>query len=264
MKLVLFIALCVCHTRFYTFATPARHPLTFHGRILDGNLAEKGQFPWHAFLMCYRKESCGSCGGSLINPKFILTAAHCTEDRDRFDIWLGSNQKYEPELKLQSTVKFEHPLWNTITLQNDVSLIKLPKDVQSTPNIRPISLPNQDIGLLEKTIVTASGFGTTGYGKSSALILNHINLKVISNKKCLEYYSRTYIHPTTLCAFAMNPTQTLCHGDSGGPLVTKIGDNDILVGVISFTFSKCSLAGPTGYSRVTSYLDWINHIIDTK
>lgn len=243
----------------------ARHPLRIHERVVDGSPASKNQFPWQAFLMCCggvgQNQLCSSCGGSLITPRWILTAAHCTQDNDHFDIGLGSINKFEPQVKLQSTEKYEHYVYDNFLLKHDVAMIKLPMDVKRSDSIRPIQLANKDIGTLNKAIVTASGFGRLVYQGASAQTLNYINLEVISNTQCQEYHPRI-VFPSTICAFAMGHTQTLCHGDSGGPLVTKVGNDHVQVGVISFTYSRCSGNGPTGYARVSSHLDWINFIME--
>lgn len=233
---------------------------TREGRVVRGDAARNGQFPHQASLICCQDDDnymCSSCGGSLISNRFILTAGHCTEDILNFDIGLGSSNRFQPELRMYSREKIVHPRYDTRTLENDISLVKLPYDVKPSINIKPAILARREIGTLEGKDVAASGFGGTVYGGSASSKLNFMDLKVISNAECKDAF-KSFIYSTTLCAKGLKKTQTLCHGDSGGPLVIQNGKMFTQVGVISFTYEKCTPGMPTGYARVSSFVDWIS------
>lgn len=81
-------------------------------------------------------------------------------------------------------------------------------------------------------------------------------MHIISYSDCVKYYSSLIIKETTICAQG-NDRESVCNGDSGGPLVLK-SDNRTLIGVTSFgQASGCDMGVPQGFSRITSYLQWI-------
>ena len=97
--------------------------------IIGGSEAEEGQFPWAASLII---DGAWFCGGSLISPAHILTAAHCLDGAWYVDIILGTSKLGSGSNTVQIT-SFDyviHPDWNPITLSNDIAIIHLPSDVE--------------------------------------------------------------------------------------------------------------------------------------
>lgn len=81
-------------------------------------------------------------------------------------------------------------------------------------------------------------------------------MHIIPNSECVRSYNSQIIRDTTICAKG-NEKESVCNGDSGGPLVLK-SDNRTLIGVTSFgRASGCDDGIPQGFSRITSYLQWI-------
>lgn len=232
-----------------------------NGRVVGGLLAEKNQFPWQAALTCcqdgFLLQSCSGCGGSLISKNFILTAGHCTEKQTHFDIELGSIHRFQAEEYLKSIEKIEHPEYDSVKLENDVALIKLPRDVKLSEAIQIVPLVSANIGDLVKKNVLASGFGLKTFrARTPSLKLNFIGLNIIDNASSSKAFVTT-ISKMQMCAVAQSSYQTLCSGDSGGPLVMHDGNSYVQVGVISFTYENCVPGEPTGYARVSSYKNWI-------
>lgn len=148
------------------FSTPISttiqgHSLKKHGRIVGGSPANPTQFPWQASVISCNNYECGNCGGSLISPKVILTAAHCVDGKTKFDIGLGSSDWIKPIIKTTSSIKIQHAKYNLKTLRNDIALVKLRKEIKLTKNIQVIKLPEAEIGNLEEQEVIVSGFGRT-------------------------------------------------------------------------------------------------------
>ncbi|KAJ2940589.1 hypothetical protein O0L34_g6530 [Tuta absoluta] len=212
-------------------------------RIINGQRAQPGQFPWQAFLVLYEqvylnwgwintfvKNDNSFCGASLISKQHLITAAHCLN-----------------QLPLE-TYRITYPKLSNYVTDITVELAL----------IAPISLPAFDEidDFVGQTVIT-SGFGQTRYSTDDDL--NYVSLKVITNKQCsYRMDSRKLIDETKICAYPDKvPHSSACFGDSGGPLVVYNSFNkQLLIGVTSFGKNKkCS--GPTVFTRITSYLDFI-------
>lgn len=240
-----------------------RFPLS-KGRVVGGAPAISKQFPWQAFIVCCMAigKSCGTCGGSLVSPRFILTAAHCTDGKTHFDVSLGSIDRFKSLEHMVSQDFIQHQNWDPFTVENDVSLIKLPRPAQLSDFVQVVQLANTNVGALVNQLSIASGFGRTRFDHQASLVLNYMGMKIITNEECKQYFGNSIVS-TNICARGLQFSQTLCHGDSGGPLVMKNDDESYTqIGVVSFTYGKCEVGKPTGYARVSSYIGWINKYIN--
>ncbi|KAH9638174.1 hypothetical protein HF086_008778 [Spodoptera exigua] len=232
-------------------------------RIVGGSTARLGQFPYQAGLVIELAGRTGVCGGSLLNSRRVLTAAHCWNDGQnqarRFTVVLGSVHLYSGGTRLSTSSVAMHGSWNPSLVRNDIAMITLPSAVSTSGNIGFIALPsgnelnNQFVG----ATATASGFGLTRDGGSVSGALSHVNLPVITNAVCRNTYP-IYIQSSNVCTSGANGRST-CQGDSGGPLVVNSNNRRILIGVTSFGHRDgCQRGHPAAFARVTSYISWIN------
>ncbi|EDV51079.1 serine protease 1 [Drosophila erecta] len=227
------------------------------GRITNGKKAAANQFPYQVGLSF--KSSAGSwwCGGSIIANKWVLTAAHCTKGASSVTIYYGSTVRTSAKLKKKvSSSKFvQHASYNEASLRNDISLIKTPS-VTFTASINKIALPAiaSSYSTYAGQTAVASGWGSTSDSTIAAVTnLQYAELQVITNAVCQQTFGSSVVTSGVICVASSNKKST-CQGDSGGPLAL----NNRLIGVTSFVSSKgCEKNAPAGFTRVTSYLDWI-------
>ncbi|XP_065346436.1 chymotrypsin-like protease CTRL-1 [Cloeon dipterum] len=233
------------------------------GKRIINNNPQWGSFKWHAIIG--RTTLPFYCGGSLILPQWVLTAASCSAPR--YEIRLGeiviTTQPPDPgsgRYLLIATYTIVHELYDSTSHANDIALIKLPTAVNYTDSVQPIRLPFMtdayDDSFGESARVTGNGQYDDAF-LGIRLNLMNTEVTVINNTQCASYYGSDIITQSIICTF-QNGTAP-CTGDEGGPLVYTGPRNDqVQIGIVSFyPFGSC-LAGPTGYTRVSSYLDWIS------
>ncbi|XP_067644989.1 collagenase-like [Eurosta solidaginis] len=235
-------------------------------RITNARTAAPNQFPYQAGLSVYDGEKYEFCGGSLISIEWVLTAAHCTLTAVKVKIYLGSITylDYIECLEVEKSNIIVHPEFDPETGRNDIALIEIP-DVTYTAAIQPVSLPKRDscYHTYVNKVVVAAGWGlTSDISTSNSPVLQFAYFRVISNEVCAEEYGPSIIDSRKMCTATVNRIG-ICRGDSGGPLV--LASSNLQIGIISFfANNKCESDAPDGYTRVTSYLDWIQENTNLK
>ncbi|TMW53550.1 hypothetical protein DOY81_001314 [Sarcophaga bullata] len=235
------------------------------GRITNGELAKPGQFPYQVGLSLAFGEKSAWCGGTLISDRWVLTAAHCTDNADSVTVYLGAidikngNEKGQQRIFVSKKNIIVHEDWDAAVLRNDISLIKLPVAVEFNERVQPAALPKMDgkYSTYEGDLVWASGWGKDSDSATAVTqFLQFIEAPVIKNSACNRYYLGS-ITDKMICIGTSGKKST-CNGDSGGPLVYKDGEINYVIGATSFGIALgCEKGWPGVFTRVTSYLDWI-------
>ncbi|XP_061395936.1 brachyurin-like [Musca vetustissima] len=235
------------------------------GRITNGELAKPGQFPYQVGLSLNFAQGNAWCGGTLISDRWILTAAHCTDGAQGVTVYLGAidikddNEKGQQRIYTSKSNIVIHENWDPNTLSNDISLIKLPVVVEFNERIQPAALPKMDgkYSTYEGDMVWASGWGKDSDAATSVSpLLRYIEVPVLKQSTCKTYYLGM-VTEKMICISGKDGKST-CNGDSGGPLVYKHDGVNTVIGATSFGIALgCEKGWPGVFTRVTSYLDWI-------
>ncbi|PNF13584.1 Chymotrypsin BI [Cryptotermes secundus] len=236
------------------------HVFDAEPHITNGYTATHGQFPWQVAIII---DNSYFCGGSLISDDWVLTAAHCAINFTSFDVTLGSSQVdiLSPGSRtLQSRTSFIHEEYDSSRINNDIALIKLPQMIDFTLYILPARLPSraQVNDTLVGETLRCSGWGIICDDCSEiSSTLQYVDLSVITNSVCQEVFGEL-ITDTKICV-STGDLKSPCNGDSGGPLVFQEDDGRYTeVGIVSFGhILGCERGYPVAFTRITSYLDWI-------
>lgn len=226
-------------------------------QIVGGFPINIAQAPYQISL---RQDGHPMCGGSIISPNWIITAAHCVEDltSDMLSIRAGSTYKMSGGTIREVSRIVIHPDWNSDTNEADCALLELEEPIElNDSTIMSISMPDQDEEDPEEgSIAMVSGWGKTKNRSQSARFLRATFLPIVDRSNCQLAYGRTHISDRMLCAGFINGGHDSCQGDSGGPLVV----DDLLVGVVSFA-AGCAEPGYPGVNvRVAAVRDWIQEV----
>lgn len=233
-------------------------------KIVGGHATEANEYPWQVALV-NKGSRFVYCGGALLNNRWVLTAAHCTQEKVE-QVLLGNhviNSEEEEEIRMKVSKMVVHPNFDRKSLNNDFALLKLQKDLDLddlSPEIRPVCLPTASDNQYKNVSAVVVGWGTTSSGGSQPNELQEVSVNTMSNSKCNVKYDGEILK-TMICA--AGPNKDSCQGDSGGPLVYNTGGYFELIGVVSWGYGCADAKYPGVYSRVTSVLDWINEEISS-
>ncbi|KAK0091685.1 hypothetical protein PV326_002856, partial [Microctonus aethiopoides] len=229
-------------------------------RIVGGQTTGVNEFPWVVRLSYLNKFY---CGGTLINDRYVLTAAHCVKGFMWFmiKVTFGEHDRCDEKCKPETryVVRTLTGDFSFLNFDNDIALLKLNERVPMTEIIKPVCLPINKENDYVHVKAIAAGWGTTREDGKPSCVLQEVEVPVMSLQECRNTsYSPRMISDNMLCAGYPDGKKDSCQGDSGGPLITERPDKKYeMIGVVSWG-NGCARPGYPGvYTRITRYIDWV-------
>jgi len=244
--------------------------------IIGGREAEPDAWPWQAALVRSSRENAYTgqfCGGSLVAPEWVLTAAHCVDDdlsASEVDVVLGRHRLSSDEGERIAVDDIIIHRSKGVSLAYDIALLHLAEPSQQTP----VAL-YKDTEPVEANFVSATvvGWGQqeTGYWGNKSDVLHEVMVPIADHKDCGAGWERylnydvwlddpEIIIESMICTGFEKLGRDSCYGDSGGPLMIRRGADQpwLQVGIVSFGAPGCSSSSLYEvYTRVSSFVEWI-------
>merc|ERR1712062_806546 len=224
-----------------------------YDRIVGGQAASS-PIPWQVSLRQCNSGGCHYCGGTVLDSKTILTAAHCQVSTSHYIMVGAVNRNDGQNVAVANVINSN---WNQQTMDNDIAILKLSTPLTLGGDVQAICLPSDNFAPAVGAPCWVSGWGTLQSGANSLpQQLQYVGVPVVSQASCNNAYSNG-ITANMICAGLSTGGKDSCQGDSGGPFVCMENGNPVITGVVSFGIG-CALADYPGvYARVTQYLPWI-------
>ncbi|KAF0694055.1 Aste57867_15025 [Aphanomyces stellatus] len=230
----------------YAFTTVLATALaTAKLEIAGGKEATMGQ---HLYVTSLRWRAADGtmCGGSLIAPNVVLTAAHCLSAQPRY-VAIGSHFRIGTQDGEQIKIKesITHPKYNKTLGSNDLAILTL----ERASIFPPVEVSFDEVATGTPTIVR--GWGLNSKRDKFSNILLEVGVDTFANSQCAKFLAPNIVDEFMLCAkgkFGEDP----CDGDSGGPLTIEANGTAKLVGVVSWGRECGRVNTPSVYSRISA------------
>ncbi|XP_055601410.1 CLIP domain-containing serine protease B15-like [Uranotaenia lowii] len=255
-------------------------------RIIGGEPTKLEEHPWAALLVfdVGGEKFAPKCGASLLNSRFVLTAAHCIVDvpkkwtlhRVRFSevdalseddcATINDEDVCRQEYEIESVTVHENYDRNKMNRQHDIALIKLKEPVVFSEYVRPICVPIDDT--IRALPIDDEEFTVTGWGQTETQTRSgqqlHVEIFGKTNEVCNKVYAVANItlEKTHICVGGTKNKDS-CKGDSGGPLMRQFEGIWYQSGIVSFGARFCGSEGFPGiYTNVAEYIDWMTEVVN--
>ncbi|XP_066601525.1 transmembrane protease serine 9-like [Prorops nasuta] len=261
-SLVMTISAFVC--LFAIMATSQAIPNGLAPRIVNGNIAKEGEFPFQVSLR-HKTWNYHFCGGSIINEYFVLTSAQCVEGKAEKEILIVAGNINNNVMNFTNEINkiiIHRSYKNSMSWNNNIALLRLKQPFVKVPTIQKGTLPVQGeiTNTGERAVI--SGWGAIREGGAINDELLRTDVFITDQTFCKEMYNKIHksISDNNLCAYDPKDRKGFCLGDDGGPLTVK----GKIVGIINWSVTCGTVDFPAVYTRVSSYIDWITTSIKSE
>jgi len=252
----------------------------YRNKIVGGMAVEEYTMPWQVAVV-YSDDSFIDqfCGGTILCPKFVLSAAHCThkgahDDPKRsyrkpkdFDILAGAHDlsnKNDPTMTRHHVKAYHNPPQYKKNKDYDITILELKTPIAlDDRNKKAVFLPTPTFEIKTGTKFVISGWGAKKFSGWPEDKLQAVTVPAVKDEDCKAAYPSHFTTRMFCAGYVEEGGKDACQGDSGGPLTWLDPRNDKIkiIGVVSFGRDCAKPGHPGVYAKVTTYLDWIKKII---
>ena len=221
------------------------------------------------------------CGGTLVAPTLVVTAAHCfvddgsvTPPADLVVASLPNDRLDDPQAQVVRVAQvLPHPSYNERTYNNDIAVLVLSTPLTGVETITPPTAAEAATLTAPGEPMRTAGWGTLEYGSNNFPYLARVGeIGAFPEATCADGEPFNYLGEsffglppgelnwtTMLCGQGVSAQGIVdsCQGDSGGPLVGALGSTERLVGIVSWGYDGCASRYPGSYTRVSHYETWL-------
>lgn len=256
-RCLLLVSLALCATAAPTIFEYKRQLVPMpDGRIVGGDDTTIEEYPWQISMTSFGSHR---CGGSILSPTKIITAAHCVRGVQipYIGVRAGSSLRTSGGVHILVRRIIEHENYNVpIYFDNDIALMFMESAFTFGAGIQAVALPPQGLVVAHGTASRVSGWGALSQGGPPPDVLQVVTVPIVSNDICGDAYEE--LNPITdgmICAGDLEAGgRDACQGDSGGPLVV----GNVLHGLVSWGYGCAQPGFPGVNARVAHYREWID------
>jgi len=255
------------HRQSAKLKVPKGRNLNAGGKIIGGEDATPGQFPFQVSIQITPifGDTYHSCGGVILNPTHIATAAHCVEGRvlNQVSVLAGAhNMKVNEPTQQRRYPKrlIWHDFFDSELLNHDCAVITVTEPFQINEWVQPLRLAEAGYDATGSNC-TNSGWGNANPSGGTPVIipdaLQFVTLEAIPQENCTAaYIGESPVDETMVCARGLTDDSYTgsCNGDSGGPLICMDpNEQPFLMGLVSWGLNPCGqYRYPTVFANVAN------------
>lgn len=243
---------------YFALATPPFVRGNIVPFIVGGNDANITDYPYQIEILV---DNDHTCGGSILNNKFILTAAHCflSINTSQVTVRVGSSYSTKEGEVIQAANITSHSGFNpsvNFNYENDVAIVELATNLTYSAGAAPTVLPSSTTTFEDGQASNATGWGLLTDSGPLSERLQVVTIPLITTETCqAQTIYSTQVTSKMFCAGEEG--KSTCTGDSGGPLVS----NGVQLGIVSWGGTCGGARTPAVYVKVSEYLQFIDDVI---